>query len=317
MASEAEVPPISPEEVSSVEAPSEDKESVAEESPAPVAEETETVAKGENEAASNADEAKYLVEAAEEAAAEEEPEAISDDIGEGSTEEEDGEDRSESPEPGTSSSKEQENDASDEKALQLVAEAIQGDARSVPEASSTPSKKSTEDMKDIEGGLASEDDSIEDPTKASVAGLVTETASSVSSMDVDKDLQTVASQESDSTSPRRTQASSLSQIFALIRKNILTKLRTPGATTFELFSPVLMMLVLSAAYTLTEIEYEDAATYASINLSFPGPWIDIAQRSTELFNANNDIAGAMSRRRKLKRSTHGRDDPNLLVQMTT
>ena len=204
---------------------------------------------------------------------------------------------------------------SEEETVQVVAAAVQREPASEP--------SSDKDTKETESGPA-EEDSLEEPAKATVAGMVTETASSISSADnrdVEKDSHTVGSQDSDpnaAATRRNRQASSMSQILALIRKNILTKLRTPGATFFELFSPVLMMLVLSAAYTLTDIEYEDAETYASLNLAFPGPWIDLAQRSTSIFPGGNnmDIAGAMGRRRKLKRSTRG-EDPNLLVQMNS
>jgi hypothetical protein len=179
------------------------------------------------------------------------------------------------------------------------------------------------DMEDVENGLPEEDSSLEEPSssKASAADILTETASSVSSDGVANnaseekgDSQTEGSLESELSNHQRMQASGISQIVALLRKNILTKLRTPGATFFELFSPVLMMLVLSAAYTLTDIVDRDARIYASIDLSVPGPWIDIVQRSTDLFN-NMDETTMGRRRRKLQKRSD--EEPNLLVQMTS
>lgn len=73
----------------------------------------------------------------------------------------------------------------------------------------------------------------------------------------------------------RTQANGLVQILSLLWKNGLTKLRTPVATFFEFFSPLLMMLILAAAYQLSEINYKDAATYASLSIDLPGPWFDL------------------------------------------
>ncbi|CAJ1947143.1 unnamed protein product [Cylindrotheca closterium] len=316
MASEAEASaPITtaPEEFSSArKVPSEEEKSVAEEAAA-LAE--ETAENGDNEAASNgADDADDANDAVEEAAAtadtaEEDPpsettKAVASDVDKPKEESDEGsEDENEN----------EETKSSEEETVQVVAKAVKDEPSSQPSSSAAASDN--KDMKETESGFA-EEDSPEEPAKASFAGIATEDASSVSSArDVEKDSQTVGSQDSDPASTRRgnRQASSLSQILALIRKNILTKLRTPGATFFELFSPVLMMLVLSAAYTLTEIEYEDAAMYASLNLAFPGPWIDLAQRTQSVF-PGSDMADAMGRRRKLKKSTRG-EDPNLLVQM--
>lgn len=98
---------------------------------------------------------------------------------------------------------------------------------------------------------------------------------------------------------RSTQASGFIQILALLRKNLLTKYRSPTATFFELFSPVLMTLVLAAAYTVTEITYKDAQMYSEMSVDVPGPWLDLIQRSTDLFTATED-AGSGSRR-KLRR----------------
>jgi hypothetical protein len=67
------------------------------------------------------------------------------------------------------------------------------------------------------------------------------------------------------------------QILALIHKNLLTKYRTPLATFMELFSPVLIMLVLVAAYQLSSVTYKDAQTYATIRVQVPGPWLDLVR----------------------------------------
>lgn len=80
--------------------------------------------------------------------------------------------------------------------------------------------------------------------------------------------------------PTSTQASGLVQILSLLWKNFLTKMRTPLATFFEFLSPLLMMLILAAAYQLSEIEYRDAATYASLSFDLPGPWWDILNPQT-------------------------------------
>jgi hypothetical protein len=80
--------------------------------------------------------------------------------------------------------------------------------------------------------------------------------------------------------PSRSQANGCVQILSLLWKNALTKLRTPVATFFEFFSPLLMMLILAAAYQLSEIEYKDAATYASLSFDIPGPWFDLLNPQT-------------------------------------
>ena len=47
-----------------------------------------------------------------------------------------------------------------------------------------------------------------------------------------------------------------------------------------------MMLILAAAYTLSEIVYRDARTYTSISLDIPGPWLDIINPALDLFLDN-------------------------------
>jgi len=88
------------------------------------------------------------------------------------------------------------------------------------------------------------------------------------------------------------------QVVALVHKNLLTKWRTPFATFMELFSPVLMMLVLVAAYQLSEITYKDAAVYASIRLAVPGPWLDLVQQ-TATIQTGLDLNNSNGARRRL------------------
>jgi hypothetical protein len=84
-------------------------------------------------------------------------------------------------------------------------------------------------------------------------------------------------------SKQKVRASGFAQVLALLRKNFLTKLRTPVATFFELGSPVMMMLILAAAYTLSDVVKRNEKMYASISLDFPGPWIGLVERSAEMF----------------------------------
>ena len=80
------------------------------------------------------------------------------------------------------------------------------------------------------------------------------------------------------------------QVMALLRKNLLTKYRTPSATVFELFSPLMMMLILAAAYTLSEITYEDARQYTDIQINVPGPWTDLLRTSLGLLSESNGLS---------------------------
>jgi len=91
-------------------------------------------------------------------------------------------------------------------------------------------------------------------------------------------------EEDNAESLSATQASGVSQIFTLLWKNFLTKLRTPVATFFELFSPLLMMLILAAAYTLSDIRYRSDAMYATINVDIPGPWMNLVQPAYDLLS---------------------------------
>jgi hypothetical protein len=99
----------------------------------------------------------------------------------------------------------------------------------------------------------------------------------------------------DDVSSGTSQASGIVQILSLLWKNGLTKYRTPVATFFELFSPLLMMLILAAAYQLSEITYEDSAIYASLSLDLPGPWFNLLNPQTI---ANLTDAFPTTRRRR-------------------
>ena len=83
------------------------------------------------------------------------------------------------------------------------------------------------------------------------------------------------------------------QIMALVRKNLLIKYRTPTATLFELFSPLLMMLILAAAFTLSEITYKTAKEYTTTTFDLPGPWFDILQNSASMFILQNNNNGSV------------------------
>ena len=72
------------------------------------------------------------------------------------------------------------------------------------------------------------------------------------------------------------------QVSALYFKNLLVKYRTPFPTFMEIFSPVLMMLILVAAYSLSEITDRSAKTYSTVELDVPGPWFDLVTRATEI-----------------------------------
>lgn len=127
-------------------------------------------------------------------------------------------------------------------------------------------------------------------------------SASSSSEELKKSVETDSSAGSlESPSKRgRTQASGFAQILAIIRKNLLSKMRSPGATFFEVFSPVIMMLILAAAYTLSEITDEPEGIYVNPVINFPGPFLDIIQRSAGLFGGEFDLTSALGRRRNRK-----------------
>jgi hypothetical protein len=91
----------------------------------------------------------------------------------------------------------------------------------------------------------------------------------------------------------RQEASGCLQILALLRKNVLTKRRTPTATFFELFSPLLMMLVLIAGYSLSKVVDKDSQMYSSITMDIPGPWLDLVRQGMDVSNPS---------RRRLRRA---------------
>ena len=61
------------------------------------------------------------------------------------------------------------------------------------------------------------------------------------------------------------------QLGALLRRNFQLKARTLPSTLMELVTPVLIMLILVAAYQLSEQETHEAAHYADDwHIEFPG-----------------------------------------------
>lgn len=79
-------------------------------------------------------------------------------------------------------------------------------------------------------------------------------------------------EDSNSKEHETTSASGWTQVRALMEKNALTKVRTPGATIAEMLSPVLLCLVLFISYNLSEIVHYPAKYYHSINADFPLFW---------------------------------------------
>jgi hypothetical protein len=110
----------------------------------------------------------------------------------------------------------------------------------------------------------------------------------------------------DNSEPQATrkQPSGFVQVLALLRKNLLTRYRTPTGTFFELFSPLLMLLILASAYTLSEVTYKDAKIYSSITLDIPGPWLDLVQSSSSILS-NEERRNIRSRqlRRQVEQSS--------------
>jgi hypothetical protein len=98
------------------------------------------------------------------------------------------------------------------------------------------------------------------------------------------------------------------QAMALLEKNILTKYRSPLPTFFEIFSPVLMMLVLVAAYTLSEITERSAGQYTTIRLDIPGPWLDLAVQAGDFASLGNMVDQV--RRRRILLQGEPLDSPN-------
>lgn len=72
--------------------------------------------------------------------------------------------------------------------------------------------------------------------------------------------------------PSRRRCRGAAQLGALLRKHWLHHLRTPFATLMEILSPVLMMLILVAAYRLSEIDYREARSYSILHFNL-NPWL--------------------------------------------
>ena len=79
----------------------------------------------------------------------------------------------------------------------------------------------------------------------------------------------------------------LYQFQALWTSHFLTRIRTPVSSLMEILSPVLLMWVLVAAYTLSSVTYETAQTYSRINLTIAGN-SSLFQTSFSLFNGTAD-----------------------------
>lgn len=96
------------------------------------------------------------------------------------------------------------------------------------------------------------------------------------------------------------------QVRAMLAKNFLAKRRTPTGTFFEIFSPVLIMLVLVSAYTLSEVVREEATQYDTLNASIPGPWLDLAAQALNLSTADDMQS---QQRRQLHTTTSSSSSP--------
>ena len=101
----------------------------------------------------------------------------------------------------------------------------------------------------------------------------------------------------------------LSQIRALVYKNFLTKLRTPFSTLLEIWTPVGMMLILVAAYGLSDITYKDAQTYSNITVAVPGPWLDLWRVAADWNNSNLVLEDKEQRRLYQSEETFVRNTP--------
>eukprot|EP00980_Cylindrotheca_fusiformis_P001021 scaffold276_cov132-Cylindrotheca_fusiformis.AAC.16 len=153
-----------------------------------------------------------------------------------------------------------------------------------PEIQDSNNNNDAEAMEDV--NLMNDDSSSSEDAKKSAA--------------MDTDL-SVDDSSSLSNSKERSQASGWAQILALMRKNFLSKIRSPLATFFELLSPVALMLILAAAFTLSDITDEPAAIYVNPVIRLPGPFVDLFQRSAFLFGGDFDLASVIGsgRRRRL------------------
>lgn len=99
-----------------------------------------------------------------------------------------------------------------------------------------------------------------------------------------------------------TMASGWTQVRALCEKNMLTKLRTPGATAAEFFSPVLLILVLWFAYNMSDVVFKDRAYFHYMNVDLPFFWdTGYGEDETEGF----DPADSHRRNLKMTMDTNG------------
>jgi len=85
------------------------------------------------------------------------------------------------------------------------------------------------------------------------------------------------------------------QTMALLGKNMLTKYRTPLPTFFEIFSPVMMMLILVLAYSLAATTELNAEQYSSLAFDIPGPWFNLLARSLDFAGSSSDNVSAFDR----------------------
>lgn len=94
------------------------------------------------------------------------------------------------------------------------------------------------------------------------------------------------------------------QVAALLRKNFITKSRTRASTFLELFSPMLMMLVLALAYQLVEVTSEEARMYSSISIDLPGPWLDVLDAGRMYLSTRT--SNELETSRRLETSIHNK-----------
>jgi hypothetical protein len=71
-------------------------------------------------------------------------------------------------------------------------------------------------------------------------------------------------------------ASCMQQTMALVRKNLLNKMRTPTGTILELISPALFMFILVLGYTLSDVNYRLERVYTQWRFDIPGGLIGSA-----------------------------------------
>jgi len=79
----------------------------------------------------------------------------------------------------------------------------------------------------------------------------------------------------------------LKQINALLKKHMICKIRTPTTTFIEFFSPVAMVLILMAAHQLSDIIYENEATYDTIEFTLPGSFSEALLYGTNPFSESD------------------------------